>query len=128
MITPSIFHNQTLSTGDSWGCSLISSFDLPAIHNWQCWCSLIICFKRMCLMNTFFFEKKPTCKFCLKLQSNLRIFTGEKPKPTHPRPKWNFWEQIPSHRFGPVFLKLDRFYQYHVIALMASYNTCYNKA
>lgn len=66
-----------------------------------------------------------------KLQSNLRIFIGEKPKPTHPKQNGipeNKSLPKTKNRFGPVFLKLDRFYQYHIITLRASYNTCCNKA
>lgn len=81
----------------------------------------------MCFMNGFFRKHK----FWQKLQSNLRIFIGEKPKPTHPKQNGipeNKSLPKTKNRLGPVFLKLERFYQDHIITPMAYYNTCYNKA
>lgn len=121
----SVCHNQTLSTHHSWGFSSLISYLLhKRIITGSVDVSLNICFKRMYLMNVLFFKKKKS-KFWL--QSNLRIFAGVKPKPTHPKQNGipeN--ESLPKtkNRLGPVFLKLDRFYQYHIITLIASYNAC----
>lgn len=95
-----VFHNQTrwtLGLG-SWEFSfLISNFGSPKNQNWQCWCSFVISSN---VLHEHFLKNEKKKMSEEKIQSNFRMFIGEKQKITHlPHKKWSSWERIPTPKF-----------------------------